>query len=378
MMEALKSAAGPDPEEERRRREQAQLEAVRADLERLASGPCTDRKECLAWGEEAIGRLAELVRLTGGDWSASHKGLPKLVLAAPNHAMELRADSETMAFLETNRSSFVTPLATGPVMTAAAALAMLQKLAEWGRRPQDGSPGNSGGVEGTNAGQTAPKPVDCERQGEGTGESGTQSPAGVGQDKVADTEGCIWAPDGDVYLVAGFGERGHLSKLKGLAMIEKLVQSPGQPVPMALLAGCAGEQLNKDKRTKQPTMDMQALQEAYNRSVVLRTELQQAESEGRTLEADEHRTELEGLQRVFQSALGIRGKVRDLNDLANTLRPTIHAALGRVYKAMREANPPMPKLTGHLEAAIGSEVAAFAYRSGLPSYPSWKTSADQK
>jgi hypothetical protein len=202
-------------------------------------------------------------------------------------------------------------------------------------------------------------------QGERVGESRTLAPPAKEQNKAARTDEWIWAPEGNGYLVAALGERGHFSKLKGLAMIEKLVQSPGQPVPMALLAGCAGEQLKKDKRTKQPTMDRQALQEAYNRSSVLRTELEQAEAEGRTLEADEHRAELEALQREIRSVLGIKGKVRDLNDLANKLRPTIHARLNQVYKAMREATPAMPRLAEYLDSAIGSEGAAFVYRPAI-------------
>src|SRR5262249_22682382 len=41
-----------------------------------------------------------------------------------------------------------------------------------------------------------------------------------------------FAPSGDGYFVAGFGESGHLSGYKGLADIARLIEAPGVPVPM--------------------------------------------------------------------------------------------------------------------------------------------------
>src|SRR5439155_16212306 len=117
-------------------------------------------------------------------------------------------------------------------------------------------------------------------------------------------------------------------------MIERLVRSPGQPIPMALLVGGTAEQLNNDKRSKQPAMDQEAMQKVYNRCDALRAEIERDEREWRTAEATEGRDELERLQQQLKADLGIQGKVRDLNDLANKLRPSIHSALARVYKAM--------------------------------------------
>ena len=159
-------------------------------------------------------------------------------------------------------------------------------------------------------------------------------------------------------------------------MIERLVHSPGQPIPMALLVGGTAEQLNNDKRSKQPAMDQEAMQKVYNRCDALRAEIERDEREWRTAEATEGRDELERLQQQLKADLGIQGKVRDLNDLANKLRPSIHSALARVYKAMREANPPASELANHLEAAISSEGAAFVYRPAIP--VTWKTAVSTK
>jgi hypothetical protein len=187
----------------------------------------------------------------------------------------------------------------------------------------------------------------------------------------SDIDEWTWAPDGNGYLIAGLGERGHFARLKGLAMISRLVRSAGQPVPMVLLFGGAAVEPDSDQRSRQPAMDSQAMQDAYNQCGALGAEIENAEREGRTTEAAESRDELERLQNQLKAALGIRGKVRDLNDLANKLRPSIHGALARVYKAMRKANPPAPELANHLEASISSEGAAFVYRPAIP--VTWKT-----
>jgi hypothetical protein len=194
---------------------------------------------------------------------------------------------------------------------------------------------------------------------------------GRDQGGVGQGDEWVWAPDGNSCQVAGLGERGHLAGLKGLATIQRLVQAPGQPVLMIMLVGGAAKEPDKDKRSKQPAMDAEALRAAYTQFAALRSEIEQAEAEGRTMEAAESRAELERLQGVMQTALGVRGRVRDLNDLANKLRPTIHAQLTRVYRAMREATPPMPELATHLESAISSEGAAFVYRPAVAA--TWKT-----
>jgi hypothetical protein len=181
----------------------------------------------------------------------------------------------------------------------------------------------------------------------------------------------IWAPDGNGYFVAGLGERGHFAKLKGLSMIEKLVHSPGQPVLMILLVGGTAEKPKGDKHSKQLVMDRETLREVYNRCKVLRAEIEKDETEGRTVDADESRVELEQLKQQLKAAVGIKGKVRDLNDLANKLRPSIHGALDRVYGAMRKANPPLTELANHLKSAISSESATFVYRPAMQ--VSWKT-----
>jgi hypothetical protein len=128
------------------------------------------------------------------------------------------------------------------------------------------------------------------------------------QEGTGQADEWIWAPEGDGYRIAGPGERGHLTRLKGLAVIHRLVQSPGQPVPMVLLAGGATEESDNDRRSKQPAMDAEALRDAYTRCAALWSEIEQAEAEGRATEAAESRAELEQLQGCIKTALGVRGR----------------------------------------------------------------------
>src|SRR5262249_16960159 len=118
-------------------------------------------------------------------------------------------------------------------------------------------------------------------------------------------------------------------------------------------------------------MDEQSLREACNQLRVLRDEKEQAEREGHATEAAECRDELERLQQRVKAAMGIRGKVRDLNDLTNKLRPAINARPRKLYQALRKAKTPLPKLADHLEAAIRSEGVAHVYRPAIS--VCWKT-----
>jgi hypothetical protein len=213
------------------------------------------------------------------------------------------------------------------------------------------------------------------------GTTSERDQGGAEQAEEAGADEWLMVREGSGYLIAGTGERGHFARLKGLAMIELLVRLPNRPVPMVLLVGGTGQQPPRDKRSKQPAMDMEALQQAYDQLSTLNAEIAEAESESRTLEAVESRDERKRLLQQLCADVGVigkgsKGKVRDLNNLADKLRPCIHGNLARVYAALRKATPPMPKLATHLESAITSEGLAFVYRPPIP--VAWQTTLPQK
>jgi hypothetical protein len=192
--------------------------------------------------------------------------------------------------------------------------------------------------------------------------------------KKEENEKWEWVPFGDGYRISGMGESGHIANLKGLRVIELLLSSPGQPVPMPILTTENPNASRSDKRSKQPTLDIEALRDAFQKRLSLQDEIAHAETAGRIQSANESRTELENLNRFLRPALAIDGKPRDLNSLADSLRPRIIALLTRVYAKMRNANPPMTALANHLEQSISSQGLAFIYQPISSLAPSWNLS----
>jgi hypothetical protein len=180
-----------------------------------------------------------------------------------------------------------------------------------------------------------------------------------------------FAPSGKGYFIAGFGESGHLSSYKGLAVISILIKTPGVAVPMLYLVG-ADLRLNKESRSQQPALDREGLRQAADRLRELRADLARAKKDNNTVEADVARVQIEQLEATLASARGIRGKARDLNNHYDKLRPRIHGQLQTLYRAMREADPPMRKLPEHFELSISAEGGScFVYRpAGDP--PAWQ------
>jgi hypothetical protein len=248
------------------------------------------------------------------------------------------------------------------------AIDLLQRAVEHKRL--QGKPGSTYTLE---LGKQA-EPTDPPRDQGGAG----QSAAGGEPDTPpapTDDEEFVFAPSGNSYFIKGFGESGHLSKYKGLDVIARLVRTPGKLVSMLELVG-ADHRTKADRRSTQKVLDADAKSEIKEQLGELQADLERARKENNTVEADLAEKELEELKKQLLQATGLGGKDRDLNNLSNRLRPTIHAWLKTVCAALRKANPPMPLLAQHFELTISSENGnAFVYRPG-PAGPSWKT--DQK
>jgi hypothetical protein len=169
MMERLK-AAQPDPEVQRRRTEQAQRKACWDEMERLAAEPCVDPQQCLTWCKSATVCLENLARLSPGGW-AIHDATAKLLAeGARNHAMNLGADSDTLAFLEDQMSRSIFHPTLGLRMPAGVARTIVQRLTEWCQRAE------------SNVGTGARSNQARAGEGEGTEEGGPVVPTGVRED----------------------------------------------------------------------------------------------------------------------------------------------------------------------------------------------------
>jgi hypothetical protein len=171
----------------------------------------------------------------------------------------------------------------------------------------------------------------------------------------------LFAPSGNGYFIAGFGESGHLARYKGLADIARLIRTPGKPVPMLDLIGADLKSKN-DRRSRQPAVDGPGLQKILAQLDEHRADLEKAQAANSSVEADVAQAEIEKLESTLAAVMGKQGKARDLNNLVDQLRPRIHARIKAVVKAMRQGPLPMPKLAQHFELSIGSESGAFVYR----------------
>jgi hypothetical protein len=179
----------------------------------------------------------------------------------------------------------------------------------------------------------------------------------------------FFAPSGNGYFVAGFGESGHLSGLKGLSDIAPLIRSPGKAVSMLDLEGV--DKLKRDRRSRQPAAGAEELQNVSKQLQELRADLERAQEENDTVEADVAQREIQRLEASLAAVSGLGGRIRDLNNLFDKLRPKIYGRLRTVYEAMRKADPPMKQLAEHFEASIACEGGSgFVYRpAGNP--PPW-------
>jgi hypothetical protein len=177
----------------------------------------------------------------------------------------------------------------------------------------------------------------------------------------------IFAPDGDGYCIAGFGERGHVPSLKGFDVIARLVRTPSVPVPMLELAGAADdERIACDHRSRQETLDSQALKEIHEKLAELRADYEKARAANNTVEMASAEKQIEQLKSNLREATGLAGGSRDMNSEKERLRPTIHRNLNTAYTRLRNAKPPMDELANHFEGAISSEGGAFIYCPAAP------------
>jgi hypothetical protein len=198
----------------------------------------------------------------------------------------------------------------------------------------------------------------CQRQRSGNEE---QAPPADVDPLPPLPEQWFFARSGNGYFVAGFGESGHLSGYKGLSDIARLIRSPGEAVPMLELEGA--DKHKRDRRTRQPAAGTEELQKISKELRELRADLERAQKENKTVEADVVQEEIQQLEASLAATKGLGGKVRDLNNQFDKLRPKIYGRLRTVYEAMRKADPPMTRLAEHFEVSISCEGGSgFIYR----------------
>lgn len=177
-------------------------------------------------------------------------------------------------------------------------------------------------------------------------------------------------PDGDGYVIRGFGEEGRVTAkgAKGLHDIFRLVQSPGIPVPMLELSGGAGtKQLDGDSHSRQPVATNETRRDIEAKRRQLKADI---ESSNTDFERDELRAELEHLDAEAIKMFGTRGKARDLNNPYARLRPSLLARKTRACEHLMKSG--LSKLAEHFDSSIVSAGDCLVYRSTIPNI-AWDT-----
>jgi hypothetical protein len=244
------------------------------------------------------------------------------------------------------------------------------------------APPDQGGLgQGDSTGEASSGVAGYEEAGELTGDEGTgdardQHTVGQGQESEESLE-FVFVPSGNGYEIKGFGESGHIKKLKGLKVIARLISTPNVSVSMEELVGGTGQK-GTDRRTPQVAFDPEAEKKIKAEMRELQNDLTKARKNNDHGEVERVEREIEKLQRHVLQAKGLGGRKRDLNNPYDKLRPRIYSQLQDVYAAMRKAKPPMLKLAEHFELAISSEGGnAYIYRPG-PLAPSWNKPPEEQ
>jgi len=181
----------------------------------------------------------------------------------------------------------------------------------------------------------------------------------------------VFIPHGDGFYIEGFGESGHVKKTRGFEYILKIISSTKSGMPMASLTGADKDQrLTSDSHSKQPEIDEQARNEIERRLLELSDDRKKAERENNPMEIAACDEEHKKLESQIRRATGLGGKSRDLNNPLDKLRPSIHGALNRAHKKLRDARPPMIRVAEHFESNISSASGCFVYHPAKPS-PKW-------
>lgn len=184
--------------------------------------------------------------------------------------------------------------------------------------------------------------------------------------------GFVFAPDGDGYFIVGFGESGHFTKLLGFQYIHRLLHTPGLAVPMLDLIGATNDKRQSaDKRSRQESLDSVALRSIQKRLSELDSDLDAAKKGGNEAEVNELEEKKESLLAEVRKAMGKGGRVRDLNNPLDRLRPRISNRIRDAIEKLRECDPPLKQLAEHFDLSIGSEQGQYVYRNSASI--SWRT-----
>jgi hypothetical protein len=153
--------------------------------------------------------------------------------------------------------------------------------------------------------------------------------------------------EGDSWSVEWGGRSARLRDSRGLALLARLVENPGQELHVLQLASVGAGR--SDAGDAGPVLDPKAVHEYRHRLLTLREELEEAERFADTARAEKARAEMEFLGQELARAVGLGGRKRRTGQAAERARTTVQK---RLREAVRRIEGELPELGRHLKHTV--------------------------
>lgn len=154
------------------------------------------------------------------------------------------------------------------------------------------------------------------------------------------------AHEGELWLIAAFGERIHVKDSRGMQMLARLISEPRREVHVLDLVGM-GEAV--DGGDAGPVLDAKARSAYRDRLRDLVAEREQAESWGDRGRAEKAGAEIEALTAELERAVGLGGRARKAGAASERARSN---AQRRITHALDQIRSASPRIGEHLVAAV--------------------------
>ena len=224
--------------------------------------------------------------------------------------------------------------------------------------------------------ESADSPPLAERTGEGAPDARDREAAPF-----------VLARDGRMWFVRAFGREGLFPDLTGFKLLDKLLRSPGVPLPMIellrdddtlplvrhsvnnddhLAEKVADAGLSTGAAKPEPVLDRQAEAEIKREIARLQREIEEADND---VDRRDSQCRLDKLRAYYQKMKGFNGKARPLGDSTDKLRARIFKLIKTVCDNLRASG--MDQLADHFRSPIIRATAKASYTYFQPPGISW-------
>jgi hypothetical protein len=152
--------------------------------------------------------------------------------------------------------------------------------------------------------------------------------------------------EGELWAVSGCGERVHVRDSRGMQMIARLVQEPGNALHVLDLAGSGA---GADGGDSGPALDAKARAQYRARLADLAAAREEAEAWGDRGRAERAAAEIEALTGELERAFGLGGRDRRVGAASERARSNVQRRITHGLDQIRAASP---RIGEHLASAI--------------------------